>query len=69
MQCACDGLSTFSRNDPRLGATPGAVRVLHPHTRRLDLHPPVHLGILAAAPDTPRMACASEFLEPTSRSI
>ena len=54
MQCACDTLSTFSRIDPKLGATPGAVGVLHPHNRRLELHPDVHLVMPAAARDTQR---------------
>jgi len=36
MQCAWDTLATFSRNDPKLRATPGAVGVLHTHNRRLD---------------------------------
>ena len=54
MQCAWDTLATFSRNDPKLGATPGAVGVLHTHNRRLDLHPHVHMVMPAAALDTRR---------------
>ena len=54
MQCAWDTLATFSRNDPKLGATPGAVGVLHTHNRRLDLHPHVHMVMPAAALDTQR---------------
>ena len=38
MHCACDSLSTFSRNDPTLGATPGALSVLLTQNLRLDLH-------------------------------
>jgi hypothetical protein len=39
MQCAWDTVATFSRNDARLGATPGAVGVLHTHSRRrCDAH-------------------------------
>jgi hypothetical protein len=52
MQCAWDTLATFSRNDPKLRATPGAVGVLHTHNRRLDLHPHVHMVMPAAALDT-----------------
>ena len=54
MQCAWDTLATFSRNDPKLSATPGAVGVLHTHNRRLDLHPHVHMVMPAAALDTRR---------------
>jgi len=54
MQCAWDTLATFSRNDPKLRATPGAVGVLHTHNRRLDFHPHVHMVMPAAALDTRR---------------
>jgi hypothetical protein len=54
MQCAWETLATFSRNDPKLRATPGAVGVLHTHNRRLDLHPHVHMVMPAAALDTER---------------
>ena len=51
MQCAWDTLNTFSHNDPKLRATPGAVGVLHTHNRRLDFHPHVHMVMPAAALD------------------
>ena len=54
MQCAWDTLATFSRNDPKLRATPGAVGVLHTHNRRLDWHPHVHMVMPAAALDPKR---------------
>lgn len=54
MQCAWDTLNTFSHNDSKLGATPGAVGVLHTHNRRLDFHPHVHMVMPAAALDTRR---------------
>jgi hypothetical protein len=54
MQCAWETLATFSRNDAKLRATPGAVGVLHTHNRRLDLHPHVHMVMPAAALDTRR---------------
>ena len=54
MQCAWETLSTFSRNDPKLGATPGAVGVLHTISRRLDFHPHIHMVMPAAALDTQR---------------
>ena len=54
MQCAWQTLASFSRNDPKLRATPGAVGVLHTHNRRLDLHPHMHMVMPAAALDTRR---------------
>jgi hypothetical protein len=51
MQCAWDTLATFSRNDAKLRATPGAVGVLHTHNRRLDFHPHVHMVMPGAALD------------------
>jgi Putative transposase/Transposase zinc-binding domain/TrwC relaxase len=52
MQCAWQTLLTFSRNDKHLQGTPGAVAVLHTHSRRLDYHPHVHVVMPAAALDT-----------------
>ena len=51
MQCAWETLNTFSHNDNKLRATPGAVGVLHTHNRRLELHPHVHMVMPAAALD------------------
>ena len=51
MQSAWNTLNTFSRNHAKLGATAGAVGVLHTHNRRLDLHPHVHMVMPAAALD------------------
>ena len=51
MQCSWETLNTFSQNDPRLQGTPGAIAVLHTHSRRLDYHPHVHLAVPAAAVD------------------
>lgn len=49
--CAWQSVHTFSRNDRQLQGTPGAIAVLHTHTRRLDYHPHVHLLMPAAAVD------------------
>lgn len=49
MQCAWQTVLTFSRNDRQLQGTPGAIAVLHTHSRRLDYHPHVHLVMPAAA--------------------
>lgn len=50
-RCSWDTVHTFSRNDPQLQGTPGAITVLHTHSRRLDYHPHVHLVMPAAAVD------------------
>lgn len=50
--CAWATVSTFSQNDKHLQGRPGAVAVLHTHSRRLDYHPHVHLAMPAAALDT-----------------
>jgi len=41
----------FSQNDRQLAGTPGAIAVVHTHSRRLDYHPHVHLVVPAAAVD------------------
>ena len=51
MRCSWDTVRTFSQNDRQLKGTPGAIAVLHTHTRRLDYHPHVHLVMPAAAVD------------------
>jgi hypothetical protein len=51
MRSAWGTVRTFSRNDRQLAGTPGAIAVLHTHTRRLDYHPHVHLVVPAAAVD------------------
>ena len=54
MQCCWETLRTFSLNDKSLQGTPGAVAVLHTHSRRLDYHPHVHLVMPAGAIDPRR---------------
>lgn len=51
MLCSWDTLRTFSQNDRQLQGTPGAVAVLHTHSRRLEYHPHVHVVMPAAAID------------------
>ena len=51
MDCAWDTLRTFSQNHRQLAGSPGAVAVLHTHSRRLEFHPHVHLAMPAAALD------------------
>jgi hypothetical protein len=54
MQCSWETVRTFSLNDQQLQGTPGAIAVLHTHSRRLDYHPHVHLAMPAAAIDAKR---------------
>ena len=51
MRVAWETVHTFSHNDRQLQGTPGAIAVLHTHSRRLDFHPHVHLVVPAAAVD------------------
>ncbi len=51
IQCVWETVRTFSRNDPQLQGIPGAIAVLHTHSRRLEYHPHVHLVMPAAAMD------------------
>jgi hypothetical protein len=51
IRCCWDTLKTFSQNDKQLQGTPGAIAVLHTHSRCLDFHPHVHVVMPAAAID------------------
>jgi hypothetical protein len=51
IQCAWQTVQRFAHNDTQLQGTPGAIAVLHTHSRRLDFHPHVHLVVPAAAVD------------------
>ena len=52
IRASWESVKTFTQNDPRLAGSPGAIAVLHTHSRRLDFHPHVHLVMPAAAVDT-----------------
>jgi hypothetical protein len=52
MRCSWETVRTFSHNDKQLQGTPGAIAVLHTHTRQLGFHPHVHLVMPAAAIDS-----------------
>lgn len=54
MKCSWETLRSFSENDKQLKGTPGAIAVLHTHSRRLDYHPHVHVVMPAAAMDRKR---------------
>jgi hypothetical protein len=51
MDCAWDTLRTFSQNHRQLQGSPGAVAVLHTHSRKPDFHPHVRVAMPAAALD------------------
>jgi len=51
IQCCWDTLKTFSQNDKALQGVPGAIAVLHTHSRALEHHPHVHIVMPAAAID------------------
>ncbi len=51
IQCCWETLQKFSQNDKPLQGTPGAIAVLHTHSRRMDYHPHVHVVMPAAAID------------------
>ena len=51
IRCSWETVRTFSQNDKQLQGMPGAITVLHTHSRRLDYHPHVHLVMPAAAVD------------------
>ncbi len=55
MRCAWETVHRFSQNDRQLQGTPGAIAVLHTHSRRLDFHPHVHLVVPAAAVDAAKL--------------
>jgi hypothetical protein len=52
MRCAWETVGAFSHNDKQLRGAPGAIAVLHTHTRQLGFHPHVHLVMPAAAIDS-----------------
>ncbi len=51
MDCAWQTVRTFAAGHRHLQGTPGAVAVLHTHSRQLEFHPHVHLLMPAAALD------------------
>lgn len=51
IRCVWETVRTFSHHDKQLQGTPGAIAVLHTHSRRLDYHPHVHRVMPAAAVD------------------
>ncbi|MDN5924304.1 MAG: transposase [Xanthomonadales bacterium] len=54
LRASWETLRSFSENDKQLKGTPGAIAVLHTHSRKLDYHPHVHVVMPAAAIDKTR---------------
>jgi len=48
LRLSWDTLKTFSRNDKQLQGVPGAIAVLHTHSRKLGFHPHVHACLCVA---------------------
>lgn len=44
-----DLLKSFTHNDKKLGGSPGFTAILHTHSRTLDYHPHIHVGMPAAS--------------------
>ncbi|VAW83805.1 hypothetical protein MNBD_GAMMA18-612, partial [hydrothermal vent metagenome] len=55
IQCAWETLKSFSARDKQLQGIPGAIAVLHTHSRNLDFHPHVHIIMPAAAIEAKRL--------------
>jgi len=51
IRCSWQTLRTFALNDRKLHGVPGAIAVLHTHSRELGFHPHVHVVMPAAAID------------------
>lgn len=49
--CIWETLRKFTQNDAELGGIPGAIAVLHTHTRALNFHPHVHIVMPAGSID------------------
>jgi Putative transposase/Transposase zinc-binding domain len=64
LRCSWDTLRTFSANDPQLSGLPGAISVLHTHSRRLDFHPHVHVIMPAAAFNADQQAWRTKTSDP-----
>lgn len=49
--CVWETLKLFCFNDKKLGGIPGAIAVLHTHSRELNYHPHIHIVMPAATID------------------
>ena len=67
--CAWQTVQSFAHNDKQLQGTPGAIAVLHTHSRRLDYHPHVHLVVPAAAIDVKKRLWRSKRSEGKRRYL
>ena len=53
-ECVWQTIKTFSLNDKKLGGIPGAIAVLHTHSRELNFHPHIHIVMPGATIDKSR---------------
>jgi len=67
VKSAWETLKTFSQKDKQLQGIPGAVAVLHTHSRELNFHPHVHIVIPAAAVDPDKRIFRTKQLEPSQK--
>jgi hypothetical protein len=68
LNCGWQTLRQFSESDPELQGTPGAISVLHTHSRRLDYHPHVHIVMPAAALNRKEQLWRTKSTEPSKVS-
>ncbi len=50
-KCVWETLKSFTKNDSELGGIPGAIAVLHTHSRELNFHPHIHIVMPAGSID------------------
>jgi hypothetical protein len=58
--CVWETIKLFSLNDKKLGGIPGAIAVLHTHSRKLNFHPHIHIVMPAASIDPKRRLWAEK---------
>jgi hypothetical protein len=68
LRCSWQTLRQFAEADPTLKGIPGAISVLHTHSRRLDYHPHVHIVMPAAALNLKQQLWREKATEPNKVS-
>jgi len=58
--CLWAALKIFCLNDKKLGGIPGAIAVLHTHSRKLNFHPHIHVVMPAATIDNSKRLWAKK---------
>jgi hypothetical protein len=59
--CVWATIKLFSLNDKKLGGIPGAIAVLHTHSRELNFHPHIHIVMPAATIDSKRCLWSKKY--------